>query len=71
MITSDGIPILFNFFINDIHRIFDQTPNLLNIQLNSLLQADGLILISETSSGLQNSLNRLVILPKKANSELI
>ena len=56
-------PILFNLFINDIHRIFDQTfcqpPSLFNIQLNYLLYADDFILISETSSGLQNCLNRL------------
>ena len=35
------ISILFNLFINDIHRIFDQTlcqaPNLLNVQLNDLM----------------------------------
>ena len=56
-------PILFNLFIGDILEIFDQTfdqsASLLNLQLNYFLYADDLILISETSSSLQNCLNRL------------
>ena len=56
-------PTLCNFFINDVHTIFDQTycqpPSLLNLQLNYLLYADELMLISETFLGLQNYLNTL------------
>ena len=56
-------PILFNIFINDINEIFDKTfcqpAKIKNITLNSLLYADDLVLISETSSGLQNCLDSL------------
>ena len=56
-------PILFNIFINDLNEIFDKTfcqpAKIKNLTLNNLLYADDLILVSETSSGLQNCLDRL------------
>ena len=52
-------PILFNIFINDINDIFDSTfcqpPTIYNVTLNNLLYADDLILMSESSSGLQRT----------------
>ena len=62
-------PILFNLFINDINHIFDTTfcqpPTMYNLTLSNLLYADDLILISESSSGLQNCLDRLETYCKK------
>ena len=56
-------PILFNIFINDLNEIFDKTfcqpAKIKNLTLNNLLYADNLVLVSETSSGLQNCLDRL------------
>ena len=56
-------PILFNIFINDLNEIFDKTfrqpAKIKNLTLNNLLYDDDLILVSETSSGLQNCLDRL------------
>ena len=56
-------PILFNIFINDLNEIFDKTfcqpAKIKNLTLNNLLYTDDLILVSETSSGLQNCLDRL------------
>ena len=56
-------PILFNIFINDLNEIFDETfcqpAKIKNLTLNNLLYADDLVLVSETSSGLQNCLDRL------------
>ena len=56
-------PILFNIFINDLNEIFDKTfrqpAKIQNLTLNNLLYDDDLILVSETSSGLQNCLDRL------------
>ena len=56
-------PILFNIFINDLNEIFDKTfrqpAKIKNLTLNNLLYADDLVLVSETSSGLQNCLDRL------------
>ena len=57
--------ILFNIFINDLNEIFDKTfcqpAKIKNLTLNNLLYdlADDLALVSETSSGLQNCLDRL------------
>ena len=55
--------ILFNVFINDLNKIFDKTfcqpAKIKNLTLNNLLYADDLVLVSETSSGLQNCLDRL------------
>ena len=57
-------PILFNIFVNnDLNEIFDKTfcqpAKIKNLTLNNLLYADNLVLVSETSSGLQNCLDRL------------
>ena len=55
--------ILFNIFINDLNEIFDKTfcqpAKIKNLTLNSLLYAGDLVFVSETSSGLQNGLDRL------------
>ena len=55
-------PLLFNIFVNDIHDIFGDscTPLKMNSSLlSSLSFADDLVILSETSLGLQNSLNNL------------
>ena len=55
--------ILFNICINDLNEIFDKTfcqpAKMKDLTLNNLLYADDLVLVSETSSGLQNCLDRL------------
>ena len=55
-------PILFNLFINKISQIFDETcsPVEINqVKLNSLLWADDLLLVSQTSTGLQNCIDMM------------
>ena len=56
-------PTLFNIFINDLSSIFDSAectpPRLTELNVGSLLFADDLIIISETKTGLQNSMNYL------------
>ena len=55
-------PILFNFFINKITEIFDETCDPLKINnkaLNCLLWADDLLLVSSSQLGLQNCLNKM------------
>ena len=50
-------PILFNLFIADIKNIFDQNCaplSLMDVELNHLLYADDLILMSSSPEGLQN-----------------
>ena len=55
-------PILFNIFFNDLNELFDkticQTAKIKNLTLNNLLYADNLVLVSETSCGWQNCLDR-------------
>ena len=54
-------PILFNLYIDKIEEIFDQSCSpvkIKNIDLNCLLWADDLFLVSETASGLQNCINK-------------
>ena len=54
--------IIFNIFINKISNIFDEScaPVQINsVKLNSLLWADDLLLVSETPTGLQNSINKM------------
>ena len=68
-ITNQGLkqgcnlsPTLSNLFQNDLHDIFDQTCDPINIgreKINSLSWADDLLLISSSPEGLQESLNRL------------
>jgi hypothetical protein len=56
------IPILFNCFTNDLHDIFDNTCIPLGLEKSkvaSLSFADDLVILSNTSEGLQNSLNKL------------
>ena len=55
-------PILFNLFINKITDIFDETCDPLkvnNLDLNCLLWADDLLLVSSSAKGLQSSLNKM------------
>ena len=55
-------PTLFNCFINDLHDTFDQSCDpliLKHTHVSSLSFADDLVLLSETHSGLQNTLNKL------------
>ena len=52
-------PILFSIFINDLNEIFDKTfwqpAKITNLTLNNLLYAYYLVLIFQTSSGLQTA----------------
>ena len=55
-------PLLFNLFVSDLPGIFDQTcdpVNLYNSEIPCLMFADDLVLLSTTSTGLQNALNKL------------
>ena len=56
-------PTLFNIFINDITRIFENENNepveIIDSKVGSLLFADDLIILSKSKTGLQNSLNNL------------
>ena len=55
-------PNLFNIFINDLVDIFDDNCGAFsmgNFNLNCLIYADDVILISQSESGLQNCLNKL------------
>ena len=68
-ITTTGVkqgcvlsPILFNIFIDKISNVFDETcapVKINNLSLNCILWADDLLIISQTSEGLQNSLNKM------------
>jgi hypothetical protein len=57
-------PLLFNIYINDLPKMFQQTqshPFLLpnGTTINSLLYADELIILSPSKSGLQNYLDQI------------
>ena len=55
-------PILFNLYIDKISQIFDQSCNpvrVKNTDLNCLLWADDLLLISKTPTGLQNCIDKM------------
>ena len=55
-------PILFNLFIDKICSIFDESCDpvqLHNQDVNCLLWADDLLLLSKTAAGLQNSINKM------------
>ena len=56
-------PKLFNLFINDIPNIFDASCKPVNIHgqvnINCLMYADDLVILSESSAGLQACLHRL------------
>ena len=65
--------IIFNIFINDIPTIFDSISSpvwLDNLNINCLMYADDLVLLSETKAGLQNSLNKLNIYTQQWNLEI-
>ena len=56
-------PTLFNIFINDMSKIFENENNdpvkIIDSKVGSLLFADDLIILSNSEKGLQNSLNNL------------
>jgi hypothetical protein len=55
-------PTLFNIFLNDLPNIFDEKCNPVQLdclQINSLLYADDLVILSESVSGLQCCLNKM------------
>ena len=55
-------PLLFNLYIADMPRIFDETCDPINVHAlstNCLLFADDLVLLSESAAGLQNCLHKL------------
>ena len=60
---GDGLsPLLFNIFVNDICEIFDiecDPVSIEDLEINCLLYADDLLLISQSEEGLQNCLNAL------------
>ena len=61
-------PLLFNIFLSDLPDIFDASCDPVTIfdsPYSCLMFADDIILISETSSGLQNSLNKLKLYCEK------
>ena len=54
-------PLLFNLFINKLPEIFDRACDpvkLGNLEVNSLLWADDLVLLSSSGTGLQESINK-------------
>ena len=55
-------PMLFNLYVDDIAEVFDESCcpiELQNMKINHFLYADDLVLISESSEGLQNSLDKV------------
>ena len=53
-------PTLFNIFVNDLPSIFDCNPARVgNMNINCMMYADDLIIMSESYEGLQESFNRL------------
>ena len=63
-------PILFNLYINELPKLFEETQdsdpfNLSSSIINSLLYADDLVILSQPQSGLQNCLNTLHTWSKK------
>jgi len=55
-------PNLFNLYVNDVKTYFDSNcdpAHILNEQVNCLLYADDLVLLSETELGLQTCIDRL------------
>ena len=54
-------PLLFNLFINKLPEIYDRScdpVNLGNININSLLWADDLVILSSSEAGLQKSIDK-------------
>jgi len=53
---------LFNYFVNDLHDIFDESCGPLKLEntvISSLTFADDLVIFSNSHKGLQNALNKL------------
>ena len=53
---------LFNYFVNDLHDIFDESCGLLKLEntfISSLTFVDDLVIFSNSHKGLQNVLNKL------------
>ena len=66
-------PLLFNIFIDDIGKIFDESCDpvySLKKPLSHLLYADDLALISNSQSGLNNCLDKLKLFCKKWQMEV-
>jgi len=63
-------PTLFNIFLSDLPEIFNDSCDpvpLLDVNLNCLMFADDIVLVSETASGLQNSIELLALYCQKWN----
>lgn len=61
-------PLLFNLFINDIPNIFNKTCKPINIgesDINCLMYADDLVLMSESKEGMEKCLENLSLYTKK------
>ena len=61
-------PLLFNLFINDIHTEFDPSCDPISLggkSFSTLSFADDIVILSETPSGLQNSLNKIQLYCKR------
>ena len=66
-------PLLFNLFINDIPKIFDKSCRAVTLnktELNCLMYADDIVLLSETEDGLRNCLEKLMVYNEKWHLKL-
>ena len=66
-------PLLFNIFINKLPEIFDKSCDpvkLENLEINSLLWADDLVILSESGRGLQNSIDKTFLFYQSLGLEL-
>ena len=67
-------PILFDIFFDDVEEIFDDSCNPIKLHnglsINHLLYADDMAILSLSSEGLQNSLNRLYMYCNKWKIEV-
>ena len=67
-------PILFDIFFDDVEEIFDDSCNPIKLpnglSINHLLYADDLAILSFSSEGLQNSLNRLYTFSNRWKTEV-
>ena len=63
-------PKVFNLMINDIPKLFDKSCNpakLDSVEINCLMYADDLVLLSTSEAGLQECLNRLQVYMEKCH----
>ena len=61
-------PLLFNIYVNDLPRMFDKScsPVMLEeLQINCLMYADDILLLSETEEGLKQCIDKLCLYNKK------